>query len=289
MDRSISEFFRDNYGRVMSSEAIRDVRFGIPVEVTPNRILSVKVFRQDDFTEQSEGVDYTVDKQKGKITLIDSGNWDVDTVFISKLQETGHGSFTNKVEILTKPKENRSDPQPFVLIHSLPMRQVDMWNTKIATEFEEDGVIRGEKNQKFRMRVQIDLQAETHEQMLLMYFELTRLGTIIHMPYFEWVYGVRVQKGWIRLGVDLDVEDPEWDYPRKTIDYKGFLQRQEFEDYATTQNLTMNVTTDSQTVTTTGFEIPAAVTPILTFDDDFPYTASPEASIEDANYEMFFG
>lgn len=252
--------------------------------------MSVKVFRQDDETEQTESTDYLIDKQLGEIRLIDSGNWGTDTTFIAKMEQTGHGPFTNKVEILTKPKENTSDGQPFILIHSFPMRQVDMWNTKVAREFEKNGIIRGEKNQKFRMRVQIDLQAETPEQMLLMYLELTRLGVIIHMPYFEWVYGDRVQRGFIRLGVDLDADEPEWDYPRKTIDYKGFLQRQEFEDYVTADDITLKVTTDGQTVTTTGKEPPAEPSEILTFDDDHTYTSSPEGIIEDPiGWDAIFG
>lgn len=273
----------------MSTEAIRDLRFDIPIKITPNRILSVKVFRQDDVTEQTDSTDFTIDKQRGEITLTDSGNWGTDTVFIARIEETGHGSFTNAVEVITEPKVGVSDGKPFLLVHSLPLVEEGIWNNNIAREFEENGVIRGEINQKFRMRVQIDLQAETKELMLLMYFELTRLGKVLHMPYFEWVYGERVQRGWIRLTVDPDI-DPEWDYPRKTIDYKGFLQRQEFEDYPTTQNITQTITTDNEIVVTTGFEPPAEPSEILTFDDDIIYLApSPKDSIEDSDWKMHFG
>ena len=287
MERSIVDFLEKKLGNIDTVEVIKDLIFEVPLKVTDKKILSMTVKRQDDVTEQTLNTDFTFSKNDGTITILSAGTWGSDVTFIATLKVRDFAEFTNELDIRERPTENLSDSAPYILVHEYPGRFTGPHSSKTPRFFlDTDDRFKGETQKKFLTRIQIDLEGEDDTQVSLMYEALMNLGKVLFIPFLDYSGGAPVAKGFITIEFDPSFE-VDWDRPRRTVEYRGNVTIINIFDVLTMTDL-------APTWSVNGEEklfppVPEVPSEILTFDDDFLYSASPEPSIEDSDWILYFG
>lgn len=288
--KSILRFLNDNFATIRDEELILDVDFSGPLELIPEtRVLISALVLDNTETLVSEGVDYTLDKTAGTITILGTGSLLSGDSFIAQIRTIPQGKFTNKTKALEFQEENLEDHRPAIFVQAWPRRYPMPFNqTKFQPREQEDGSYILERTRRHMARVQLDLFGRDRDEVDLMWIALNELiGEVTFIPFLDFK-SVPKEIGKISLFYDPSLA-PEWDKPRITIDYKARIEISETRAQLTFgEEPEIEAEIDGEPVDLDP-PPPIVIPAKLTFDADFLYGTTGDAVLEDPDYKVFFG